>query len=290
MCSCLARAIGAGALARTDAIAEFSLLDFRGLRQDGGLGRFASPEVLFMSRSSLLAFCAGLLLLGCSSEPAPTTSPQPSTAPRYLEIRSSSRAGELASTGALDTSTAAAVQTLFEHDPNAWIVVDRQLGRPIHATGRLSLPSASAAASWRKFVHAHAEMLRLSNPDSELVEKRAATKYLGSTVHRLRQVVHGIPVWRRSLKIEVDADGVGERERPCRPSVALASAQDSRDGRLAFHVRVLVLRHGMAAAARGLSLRVRDLSSSGGRNLDVSRLAFGSWLRPHGPVARRARC
>lgn len=85
---------------------------------------------------------------------------------------------------------------------------DQRTRRPVHATGRLSEPSSNAEPVWRAFAREHADLLHLSDPQNELVEERGPTRYQGAAVHRLRQVVQGVPVWRRSLKIEVEADGV----------------------------------------------------------------------------------
>lgn len=162
-----------------------------------------------MTRTWLLVSAAALLFWGCSSEPRTNAQPATSEPPRYLEVRGASRAAALEKSGVLDAASVSAMQGLFAHDPDAWVMFDQRTHRPIHVTGRLSEPSrGTPEPAWRAFAREHAALLHLSDPPAQLVEERAPTRYQGADVYRLRQVVQGVPVWRRSLKVEVDPDGI----------------------------------------------------------------------------------
>ena len=92
--------------------------------------------------------------------------------------------------------------------PKVRAVVDRRSGRVMYAAGDLSAPSdAPHAVILRRFLHEHAALLDLTDPDEELVLERGPVRFLGSSIYRFRQVVGDVPVVRRAVVVAVADDG-----------------------------------------------------------------------------------
>jgi MYXO-CTERM domain-containing protein len=163
--------------------------------------------MLRAARVPLLASLA--LVAACSPAAPPDPTPAASStasAPRYGTV--DARALRASRQAGLGEATLASARAILALDPDATLVVDRREGRIVHATGRLSEPSSAPhEAVLRDFTRAHAAALELDDPDHDLALERAGAPFEGARAYRLRQVVRGVPVMRRSVKLEIGPDG-----------------------------------------------------------------------------------
>jgi Zn-dependent metalloprotease len=147
---------------------------------------------------------------GAPAPPPPGDSARPLSAPlgRYVGVAGAAQASALARRGAVAAPLAEALAGLMREDPDAFLVVDLKAGRLVHAVGRLS-PTAAAADDdvVVEFTRRHAALLGLRRPAESLALEWGPRGVGGERVYRLRQVVDGVPVARRSLKLTLDAAG-----------------------------------------------------------------------------------
>jgi Zn-dependent metalloprotease len=163
-----------------------------------------------------LALTAALLTAascGESGTPAPLP-PAQSVRPlspgpgRYVGVAGATQAQALVARGTIGAPLAAALRDLLQEDPDAFLVVDLQAGRLVHAVGRLSPPAAAPdAAIIDDFTRRHAALLGLRRPAESLALEWGPIGVWGQRAYRLRQAVDGVPVARRALKLTLDVDG-----------------------------------------------------------------------------------
>lgn len=75
------------------------------------------------------------------------------------------------------------------------------------ATGSASANTNVALATARQYLDASSHLLRLDNPEKEMVLKSAQTDYFGKQHLRFHQTYHNLEVWKSALTVHINEDG-----------------------------------------------------------------------------------
>jgi hypothetical protein len=162
-----------------------------------------------------VAFSAVLLTVTACGESGTPARPvgesgRPLSAPasRYIGVAGAAQANALAARGVIAAHLGDTLRALLEADPDAFLVVDVRAGRLVHAVGRLSPPMAAPdRVILEAFTGHHAALLGLREPQASLAVEWGPVAVWGQRAYRLRQVVDGVPVVRRSVKLTLDGEG-----------------------------------------------------------------------------------
>ncbi|HEY3359006.1 MAG TPA: thrombospondin type 3 repeat-containing protein [Polyangia bacterium] len=154
---------------------------------------------------------ASLLLAGGCRAPGPDPAPAGAAraAPaRYVAVTSPARLSAAADRGQIEPRARLALDEILARDPAAFVLIDAHHGRVVHAVGQLAPHSPAADPEiLREFTGRAAALLGLARPDLSLAQEGRPVEVFGARTYRLRQVVAGVPVLRRSVKLTLDAQG-----------------------------------------------------------------------------------
>lgn len=149
--------------------------------------------------------CLMLAAVVATADPLPGAA---DPAPRYRGVDGRADLQRALAERRIAVPLSAAAERLFDADERAFLVLDLRLGRLVHATGRLGEPHAGGtdAAAALAFVERHRALLAPGPKVPELAVERYTDRD-ATRVWRLRQVVDGIPVVRRAVKVQLDGEG-----------------------------------------------------------------------------------